>query len=97
MRQRLKMRKLRTVAALTLITALTACEGATPELSNDALISTPQGPVQGVTTDNPDIFNFKGLPFAAPPLGELRWAPLNRPQLGLKPARRTTLAIAVCK
>ena len=74
MRQRLKMRKLRTVAALTLITALTACEGATPELSNDALISTPQGPVQGVTTDNPDIFNFKGLPFAAPPLGELRWA-----------------------
>jgi len=27
-----------------------------------------------VTTENPEIFNFRGLPFAAPPIGDLRWA-----------------------
>ena len=74
MRQRLKIRKFKTIAALTLIIALSACKNPGPELTDDALISTPQGPVQGVTTDNPAIFNFKGLPFAAPPVGELRWA-----------------------
>lgn len=62
------------VATLTLISVLSACNSATEDLSNDALITTPQGPVQGVTTENSEIFNFKGLPFAAPPVGDLRWA-----------------------
>ena len=70
----LKMRTLKTVAALALIAALAACRSAAPELSNEAIVSTPQGPVQGVTTESSEIFNFKGLPFAAPPVGELRWA-----------------------
>ena len=65
---------LKTVAALALIAALAACRAAAPELSNEAIVSTPQGPVQGVTTESSEIFNFKGLPFAAPPVGELRWA-----------------------
>ena len=62
-------------SAIGLAVALTGCSNAPDEaLTEAALISTPQGPVQGVTTENPNIFNFKGLPFAAPPVGDLRWA-----------------------
>jgi para-nitrobenzyl esterase len=55
--------------------ALVACSSADETVSEAALISTPQGPVQGVTTEDDGIYNFKGLPFAAAPTGELRWAP----------------------
>ncbi len=55
--------------------ALSACGGTKEKLSEAALITTPQGPVQGVTTDDDGIYNFKGLPFAAAPIGDLRWAP----------------------
>jgi len=61
------MSRLRELGAATLISAamlaLAAC-GDSPQMPA-AIIQTPQGPVQGVTTDNPMITNFKGLPFAA--------------------------------
>ncbi len=38
------------------------------------VIQTPQGPVQGVTTEN-NIQNVMGIPFAAAPVGDLRWRP----------------------
>ena len=69
-----KKRTLMAACALTLVSVLSACNSVTEDLSEAALISTPQGSVQGVTTENPEIFNFKGLPFAAAPVGELRWA-----------------------
>jgi len=53
--------------------ALTAC-GTKEKLASDAIISTPQGPIQGVSTDDKSIYNFKGIPFATPPVGNLRWA-----------------------
>lgn len=62
-------------AAIAITATLGACNSNEETLSAAALISTPQGPVQGVTTESPEIFNFKGLPFAAPPVGNLRWAP----------------------
>jgi len=65
---------LKITAALIGLTTLAACSSFESEISEAALISTPQGPVQGVTTENPEIFNFQGLPFAAPPIGDLRWA-----------------------
>ncbi len=74
MRRTYKTRAFKAVTTLTLISALAACGGVKEDLSDAALIKTPQGPVQGVTTENPDIFNFKGLPFAAAPVGDLRWA-----------------------
>jgi len=49
---------------------LSACGDGTKEKT--AIISTPQGPVQGVKTES-GFDNFKGLPFAAPPVGNLRW------------------------
>jgi len=53
--------------------ALAAC-GVKEKAAPEALITTPQGPVQGVSTEDAGIYNFKGLPFAAPPVGDLRWA-----------------------
>ena len=57
---------------LTLPLALTACGDAKQDLPS-VTISTAQGPVQGVTTADLTITNFKGVPFAAPPVGDLRW------------------------
>ncbi|HEY8091123.1 MAG TPA: carboxylesterase family protein, partial [Polyangiaceae bacterium] len=37
------------------------------------LIQTDRGPVQGAATDT--ARQFTGIPFAAPPLGDLRWKP----------------------
>lgn len=37
------------------------------------LIQTAFGPVQGTTANGVD--SFRGIPFAKPPLGQLRWAP----------------------
>jgi len=65
---------MRRILTLLAAVSLAACGSSSPKLSETALISTPQGPVQGVTTDDPTIYNFKGLPFAAPPVGDLRWA-----------------------
>ena len=31
------------------------------------------GQVQGVGTETKDVFVFSGIPYAAPPIGELRW------------------------
>ncbi len=61
---------------------LSACSASDKEsIVPQALISTPQGSVQGVSTDTDGIYNFKGLPFAAPPVEDLRWAaPAPAPQ-----------------
>ncbi|MFN2232324.1 MAG: carboxylesterase family protein, partial [Anaerolineae bacterium] len=37
-------------------------------------VQTANGIVKGVTSDS-EIRIFKGIPFAAPPVGDLRWKP----------------------
>ena len=74
---KIKTLKARIITITTMGAALilAACGGSDKNaLVPQALISTPQGPVQGVSTETDGIYNFKGLPFAAPPIGELRWA-----------------------
>ncbi|HEX4133386.1 MAG TPA: carboxylesterase family protein [Bryobacteraceae bacterium] len=39
----------------------------------DAPVKLDSGLVSGITGTNPDIRVFKGIPFAAPPVGNLRW------------------------
>ncbi|MCW8194665.1 carboxylesterase/lipase family protein [Proteobacteria bacterium 005FR1] len=43
-----------------------------------AVVDTTSGPVQGLVVD--DIHTFKGLRYAAPPIGELRFMPPQRPK-----------------
>lgn len=61
-------------AALLIAPLIVACAGNSPAELSDVL-QTPQGPVQGIIADNPDIVSYQGLPFAAPPVGDLRWRP----------------------
>ena len=52
-------------------------------------VTTQYGQVQGApSAANPAIVDFLGLPFAAPPLGALRWAPPAPPVAwpGVRPA-----------
>lgn len=43
--------------------------------ASSAVVQTKSGPVQGVASRDPSIEVFKGIPYAAPPTGELRWKP----------------------
>ena len=36
-------------------------------------VSVTGGKLQGILTENPDVMIFKGVPYAAPPVGDLRW------------------------
>nr|WED68426.1 carboxylesterase family protein [Pectobacterium colocasium] len=44
-----------------------------PALANDPLVTLDSGRISGTETQGVDA--FKGIPFAAPPIGELRWQP----------------------
>jgi len=39
----------------------------------DPLVQTENGLLQGVVNESETVVSFKGIPFAAPPVGELRW------------------------
>src|SRR5580658_745774 len=39
----------------------------------DAPVKLDSGMVSGITGTNPEVRVFKGIPFAAPPTGNLRW------------------------
>lgn len=41
--------------------------------SSDLIVETNKGPVQGMTRDN--VIEYRGIPYAEPPVGQLRWKP----------------------
>jgi para-nitrobenzyl esterase len=59
--------------------AAAAGEDATLRVAEDhaAFAITEQGPVRGVATDTTRV--FRGIPYAAPPVGALRWRPPQPP------------------
>jgi para-nitrobenzyl esterase len=70
-----------TVVATTASTAAPIAGGDVPgEATTDdrALVRTDAGWLRGQTS--PDHVTFSGIPFAAPPVGERRWSPPQRPE-----------------
>ena len=64
-------------------------------LSTDAVAVTG-GDIQGGPSEkNTEVFAYKGLPFAAPPIGDLRWRP-PAPVVGWNGIRDATKTGAIC-
>jgi len=75
---RFQIRRLQSICLATALLTLSACGSSDETLSAEAIAKTTYGTLQGVTTDTDGIYNFKGVPFAAPPEGDLRWrAPIK--------------------
>lgn len=63
------MRTSRLALTLLVVTPLTAFA------SNPLIIKTDKGKVSGAYTADHQVRQFKGIPYAAPPVGDLRWQP----------------------
>ena len=50
---------------------VTVCSGIA--LADESIVMTDRGPVRGTST--PTLRKFLGIPYAAPPIGKLRWRP----------------------
>jgi para-nitrobenzyl esterase len=60
-----------TLGKLGMVCALVASVVATTQVRAQGKVKVESGELQGVTQD--DVVSYKGIPFAAPPVGDLRW------------------------
>lgn len=53
---------------------------------DNTIVKTNSGPVSGVFNKETNVYSYKGIPFAAPPTGNLRWKPPQpvQPWTGVK-------------
>ena len=61
------MRTISFFAAVVMAVALAGCKSANPVLEIEG------GKIQGVESSVKGVYIYKGIPFAAPPVGDLRW------------------------
>ncbi len=61
------------------------------------IVAIDAGQVEGTVSADSKVRMFKGIPFAAPPIGALRWKAPNRFRAGPESARRPSLGRAACK
>ena len=84
------------VAVLALLAGGSASAGAQTVLDPDAPVMVTGGALRGaVSAGNADIVAFKGIPFAAPPAGDLRWRP-PEPVVGWEGVRDASESGAIC-
>lgn len=57
------------ITCIVLIT-ITSCYS-----SNNPVLRIEGGKIQGILTETPGVYLYKGIPYAAPPVGDLRWKP----------------------
>ncbi len=70
----IKMRTFFPAAAIAATLALGACGGGSSDPARDVLKHTSYGDVQGINdAEISGTYAWKGIPFARPPVGELRW------------------------
>jgi para-nitrobenzyl esterase len=68
------MRRISRIVVGTLLVFAPLASAAIPDP-----VKTDRGLISGTSGTSPDIRVFKGIPFAAPPLGEFRWQPPQPP------------------
>lgn len=68
--------KLKYIFGLAIVALMTACT-AEKQVNENPVLTIEGGQVQGVLTDSTNVMVYKGIPYAAPPVGDLRW---KRPQ-----------------
>jgi len=59
--------------ATGVLLSLALCAGTFANASNQLQIKTDTGKVEGSLTEDAKVRAFKGIPYAAPPVGNLRW------------------------
>ena len=59
------------VFALTLL-LFVSCQPNQKDADNP-ILTIEGGQIQGVLADNPGVYVYRGIPYAAPPIGDLRW------------------------
>ena len=79
--------RLMTGPALTLVVGMTLLLAGTAEADR---VRTDAGIVEGFRADDSSVRVFRGIPFAAPPVGERRWQPPQpvEPWEGIRDATR---------
>lgn len=66
------MKKTGSIAVIVLIMiVLLSCTGTQKKINN--IVETNYGKVKGAVNQNGTVISFKGIPYAAPPIGDLRW------------------------
>ena len=65
------------IGAIGALATLGAALSATPSIAASLLVQTEDGPVQGNVALG--VENFLDIPYAAAPVGELRWSPPQPP------------------
>jgi para-nitrobenzyl esterase len=84
------MKSRRQVVLLILVTAVLLVSAGPAAAQIKGPVKTAGGQVEGTPGANPSIVVFKGIPYAAPPVGNLRWQPPQPPVLwqGVREADR---------
>ena len=87
------------LAAFLLIAHFTSRRVAAQNKSNEQpIIAIQSGKLQGTLSSDQQIRIYRGIPFANPPVGDLRWKPpVSRPPNGTAQAKPPTSAPAACK
>ena len=55
---------------IAILITITACNG-----GENPVLKIEGGEIQGISTETPGVYIYKGVPYAAPPSGDLRWKP----------------------